>query len=514
MSDETIVALRGITKRYGDLAANDSVDLDLRKGEVHALLGENGAGKTTLMSVLSGVLAPDEGEILLDGEPVTLRSPKHALSLGIGVVHQHSRLVEALSAAENLFVGWDEVPGLFRRRSALVRRADELGKKFKLELDMQASVWQLSVADKQRLEILRTLTRGAKVLILDEPTSVLTPTETQGLFDLMREQRDAGETVVFISHKLREVLAIADRITVMREGKNVKTLERSEADVDTITKLMIGGEVPRVSRKKGEAGDTVLEVEGLRVKDDRGQEAVRDVSLTLASGQIVGVAGVTGNGQRELSEALAGLRAPTQGRIAIDGAELAGRSCRAFVRAGVGFVPEDRLGTGLAGGETIWRNAVMRRYGDNKLTRGPFLSQSASREMAQEVVTAVRLSAEDLDSPVRALSGGHAQRLLTGREMAVGSRVLILAFPTRGLDVSAAAYLRQTILDAHDRGIAVLFISEELDEILEMSDRVLVMYEGRINAEFEGKIDREAVGRAMGGVEDGAKQKPKAKAKA
>src|SRR5262245_16427909 len=514
MSNETVVALGGITKRYGDLAANDGVDLELRKGEVHALLGENGAGKTTLMNVLSGVPAPDEGEVVITGEPVTLRSPKHALSLGVGVVHQHSRLVEALTAAENLFVGWDEIPGLFRRRSALVKRAEELGKKYKLELDMRAAVWQLSVADKQRLEILRTLSRGAKVLILDEPTSVLTPTETEGLFDLMRAQRDAGETVVFISHKLREVLAIADRITVMRQGKNVETLERSDADVEGITKLMIGGEVPQVSRTKGEAGDEVLAVEGLTVRDDRGQEAVRDVSLTLSAGEIAGVAGVTGNGQRELSEALAGLRAPSGGTIEIGGEQLAGRSCRAFVRAGVGFVPEDRLGTGLAGSEAIWRNAVMRRYGDNQLTRGPLLSQSASREMAQEVVKAVRLSAEDLDTPVRALSGGHAQRLLTGREMAVGSRVLILAFPTRGLDVSAAAYLRQTILDARDRGIAVLFISEELDEIIEMSDRVLVMYEGRINAEFEGKIDREAVGRAMGGVEDGAKPKRQPKRKA
>ncbi len=500
MSDETLVALRGITKRYGDLTANDAVDLDLRTGEVHALLGENGAGKTTLMNVLSGVLAPDEGEILIGGEPVTLRSPKHALTLGIGIVHQHSRLVEALTAAENLFIGWNEIPGLFRRRSALVRRANELGKQYRLELDMEAQVWQLSVGDKQRLEILRTLTRGAKVLILDEPTSVLTPTETEGLFDLMRRRRDDGESVVFISHKLREVLAIADRITVMRHGKNVKTLERSEADVDTITRLMIGGEVPTASRKQTQVGDTAMRVEGLTVQDDRGEDAVRDLSLTLAAGEIVGVAGVTGNGQRELTEALAGLRAPSAGRIEVAGNDLAGRSCRAFVRVGVGFVPEDRLGTGLAGSETIWRNAIMRRYGADQLTRGPLLDRAASHEMAKKVVTAVRLSAEDLETPVRALSGGHSQRLLTGREMEVGSKVLILAFPTRGLDVSAAAYLRQTILDARDRGVAVLFVAEELDEILEMSDRVVVLYEGRINAEFEGAIDREAVGRAMGGV--------------
>jgi simple sugar transport system ATP-binding protein len=504
MSDETRVALRGITKRYGDLTANDGVDLDLRKGEVHALLGENGAGKTTLMSVLSGVLAPDEGEILIDGEPVTLRSPKHALTLGIGLVHQHPRLVDALTAAENLFIGWDVIPGLFRRRSALVERAKELGTQYKLELDMEARAWQLSVADKQRLEILRTLTRGAKVLILDEPTSVLTPTETEGLFDLMRRQRDEGESVVFISHKLREALAIADRISVMRNGRNVQTLERSEADVDTITKLMIGGEVPTATRSKAGAGNTVMEIERLAVKDDRGEDAVRDLSLTLAAGEIVGVAGVTGNGQRELTEALAGLREPSEGRIKLEGKDLAGRSCRAFVRAGVGFVPEDRLGTGLAGSETIWRNAIMRRYGADQLTRGPLLDQAASRAMAKKVVAAVRLSAEDLETPVRALSGGHAQRLLTGREMEVGSKILILAFPTRGLDVSAAAYLRQTILDARDRGIAVLFVSEELDEILEMSDRVVVMYEGRINAAFEGEIDREAVGRAMGGVDQGA----------
>jgi ABC-type uncharacterized transport system ATPase subunit len=504
MSDETRVALRGITKTYGDLRANDRVDLDLRKGEVHALLGENGAGKTTLMNVLSGVLAPDEGEILIGGEPVTLRSPKHALTLGIGLVHQHPRLVEALTAAENLFVGWDVMPGLFRRRSALVDRANALGEEYRLELDMEARGWQLSIGDKQRLEILRTLTRGAKVLILDEPTSVLTPTETEGLFELIRRQRDEGESVVFISHKLREVLAIADRITVMRQGRNVKTLDRSEADVDTITRLMIGGEVPTTSRTKAEAGGAVMEVAGVTVRDDRGEIAVHDLSLTLAAGEIVGVAGVTGNGQRELTEALAGLRRPSAGTIRIAGKDVAGRSCRAFVRAGVGFVPEDRLGTGLAGSEAIWRNAIMRRYGADQLTRGPLLDHGASREMAKGVVAAVKLSAEDLETPVRALSGGHAQRLLTGREMEVGSKVLILAFPTRGLDVSAAAYLRQTILDARDRGLAVLFVGEELDEILEISDRVVVMYEGRINAEFEGEVERDAVGRAMGGVEASA----------
>jgi general nucleoside transport system ATP-binding protein len=417
------------------------------------------------------------------------------------VVHQHSRLVEALTAAENLFVGWNAISGLFRRRSAVVRRAEELAEQYNLAVDMGAEVWQLSVAEKQRLEILRTLARGAKVLILDEPTAVLTPTETRGLFDLMRAQRDARESVVFISHKLREVLAIADRITVMRRGRNVKTLERSEADVDTIIELMIGGEVPKVSRKKAAIGDNVMEISGLSVRDDRGEAAVHEVALTLAAGEIVGVAGVTGNGQRELSEALAGLRSPAAGRIEVDGQDLTGRSSRAFVRAGVGFVPEDRLGTGLAANETIWRNAIMRRYGADQLTRGPMLRQGASEEMARELVTRVKLSAEDLDTPVRALSGGHAQRLLTGRELSVGSKVLILAFPTRGLDVSAAAYLRQTILDARARGTAVLFISEELDEILEMSDRVVVMYEGRINAEFSGDFDRDAVGRAMGGVD-------------
>jgi ABC-type uncharacterized transport system ATPase subunit len=501
---ETVVALRAITKTYGDLRANDRVDLDLRAGEVHALLGENGAGKTTLMNVLSGAIAPDRGDILIGGEPVTLRSPKHALSLGIGVVHQHSRLVQALTAAENLFVGWDAIPGLFRRRSAVVKRAQELARQYNLELDMEAEVWQLSVADKQRLEILRTLARGAKVLILDEPTAVLTPAETTGLFNLVREQRDARESVVFISHKLGEVLAIADRITVMRQGRNVKTLDRSEADVDTIIGLMIGGDVPAVSRRKSAVGQSVMQVAGLSVRDDRDEEAVHDVSLTLAAGEIVGVAGVTGNGQRELSEALAGLRRPTAGTIRVGGKDLTGRSCRGFVRAGVGFVPEDRLATGLAGNETIWRNAIMRRYGADQLTRGPMLNRDASQEMAKELVAQVKLSAEDLDTPVRALSGGHAQRLLTGRELQVGSKVLILAFPTRGLDVSAAAYLRQTILDARASGIAVLFISEELDEILEMSDRVVVMYEGRIRAEFGGDIDRDAVGRAMGGLEESA----------
>ncbi len=508
MAGESSVALRGITKRFGDLAANDSVNLDLRRGEVHALLGENGAGKTTLMNILAGTLAPDEGEILIRDEPVILRSPKHAMALGIGVVHQHSRLVEALSAAENLFVGWDAPTGLLRGHSQLVKRGNELAKEHRLEVDMEAKVWQLSVAEKQRLEILRTLTRGAKVLILDEPTAVLTPEETQGLFELMRSQRDGGETVVFISHKLPEVLAIADRITVMRGGKKIKTLSREEADLDTITELMIGGEVPQVSRKTRQPGEVVLEVEGLTVKDDRGQNAVRDLSMTLSAGEIVGLAGVTGNGQRELSEAITGLRRPSTGTIEVNGQDLVGHSCLTFVRAGVGFVPEDRLGTGLAAGEKVWRNAIMRRYGAGQLTRGPFLDRGASREMAKQLVAEVKLSSQDLDSTVRSLSGGHAQRLLTGRELEVGTRVLVLAFPTRGLDVAAAAYLRQTILDACDRGVAVLLISEELDEIIAMSDRILVISEGRISAEFGGRFERVAIGRAMGGA--GCEEKPEA----
>jgi simple sugar transport system ATP-binding protein len=489
----------GMTKRFGALTALEGVSMRVVAGSFHALLGENGAGKSTLVKCLVGYYQPDAGEILVDRRERAIRSPHDAHALGIGMVYQHFTLVPSMTVAENLVMARDDVPAVVRWRRERERLAAFMGT-VPFAIDLDQPVARLAAGEKQKVEILKQLYLRRRFMILDEPTSVLTPSETEGLFKLMRAQRDAGETVVFISHKLPEALAIADRITVMRHGKNVQTLERSEADVDVVTNLMIGGAVPAISRPKSKAGKTVMEVEGLTVEDDRGEDAVRDLSLTLAAGEIVGVAGVTGNGQRELSEALAGLRIPKAGRIAIDGEELAGNTCRGFVRAGVGFVPEDRLGTGLAGSETIWRNAVMRRYGANELTHGPLLDQAASKEMARRIVEEVRLSAEDLDTPVRALSGGHAQRLLTGRELAVGSRVLILAFPTRGLDVSAAAYLRQTIIEARDSGIAVLFISEELDEIIEISDRVVVMYEGRINAEFEGEIDRAAVGRAMGGV--------------
>ncbi|MEX1141018.1 MAG: ABC transporter ATP-binding protein [Thermoleophilaceae bacterium] len=495
------VALRGIVKRFGDLVANDAVDLELRAGEIHALLGENGAGKSTLMNVLSGVTAPDGGEIAVDGDPLPFASPREALAHGIGMVHQHFQLFEGLTVAENLHVGWDATPAAYGGATALARRAREAVDRLGMAIDVDAEVWRLSVGEKQRVEILRALVRGARVLILDEPTAVLTPKEVESLFELVRRMRAEGSTVVFISHKLPEVLAIADRITVMRRGRVVAALDREGTDARILARHMFGAEIEPLSREPAPLGDEIVRLDRVAVRDDRGLVALHDATFAVRAGEVVGVAGVAGNGQRELSEVLSGMRRATTGTVTVAGRDLTRARPRDFVRAGVGCVPEDRYGTGLARTESIWCNAILKCYRERPVGRGVLVRRRAAERHAERLIEAVKLSASDVSLPVRALSGGHAQRLLAGREMDVASRVLVLTYPTRGLDIQAVLALRQSILAARAKGIATVVISEELDEIRELADRVLVLYEGRLvaDAPVEG-ADWDEVGRLMSGI--------------
>jgi simple sugar transport system ATP-binding protein len=500
------ITLRGIRKRFDQVVAVDGVDLAFAPGEVHALLGENGAGKSTLMNIVAGFLAPDTGEIELDGQSVLFRSPRDALAAGIGMVHQHFRLVEQFTVAENLAIGSADA-GAKGSRGGLVRWAAEIGERFGLGIEPDKPLWRLSVGEKQRVEILRTLARGAKVLVLDEPTAVLTPPESHALLETVRRMAAEGATIIFISHKLNEVLSVADRITVMRRGQLVQTLPRAECDIPSLARLMVGDaatpegvSVERTGRPS--SGEPALVASGLSAHDERGVLALDDVSLTVARGEIVGVAGVAGNGQKELEEVLAGLRKPTSGTIRVGGRDLVGQSVRRFIEAGVAHIPEDRKGMGLVPSEPIWRNAILKRDREAPIARGPLLRSREAKRVARELAAKVNLSTDNVNTSVGHLSGGNAQKLLAGRELEGDRTVVIAVNPTQGLDVGAIAAVWRQLVAARDRGLGVLLISADLDEVLHLSDRILVQYEGRMVGEFVREdVERDHVGVLMGGGE-------------
>lgn len=497
--------LRGLVKMFGDLVAVNRVDIDFVPGEVHALLGENGAGKSTLMNLAAGFLTPDAGEIRVDGEPLRFATPKDALAAGVGMVHQHFRLVERFTVAENLAIGDRGVPRLTSSRM-LNRRAEEIAERYGMPIQSARPVGTLSVGEKQRVEILRTLSRGARVLILDEPTAVLTPDESEQLCGNLRAMAGEGAAIVFISHKLNEVLAVADRISVMRKGELFATRDRSECDLGTLAKMMFedarddssGIELPDYAGPRRD----VLVVSGLRARDDRGVHTVRDIDLVVREHEIVGVVGVAGNGQHELEEVITGLRRPEAGQVTVDGKRV--ERVRGAMKAGLAHIPEDRLGSGLAAGQPIWRNAIMRNYRRPPVASGVFVRSGQAKTFAQRLVGRVDLSTDDVSTLVQHLSGGNAQKLLVGRELE-GDRLAVVAVnPTQGLDVKAARAVRTRLVEAREHGLAVLLISADLDEVLELADRVLVLYEGRMVGEFpRAAIDRDAIGRLMGGQREG-----------
>jgi ABC-type uncharacterized transport system ATPase subunit len=494
------VVMHGITKRFPGVVANDRVDFEAAAGEVHALLGENGAGKTTLMHILTGLYRPDEGEIMLYGEPVRFSSPREALDAGVGMVHQQFRLVDRFTVAENIMLGDTRGEGrkLRIRPHAVASQVNALGERYGLPVDPHARIWQLSVGEQQRVEILNALYQDARILILDEPTSVLTPQEAETLFVTLRKIAAEGRTVVFISHKLHEVKAVSDRVTVLRAGRTMATVSTEEATLRSLASLMVGHEIHAV-RRSVEAPHThspLLEIEDIGVEGDRGVPAVTDVTLTVGAGEIVAVAGVSGNGQRELAEAITGLRPVTKGSVRVAEKRIKNGDPRAAIEAGIAYVPADRLGTGVAPGLPILMNLALRSY--RYESAGPLLHLRRMRAHAGDMISRYDIRTPGVTLEARTLSGGNLQKLVLAREFSSDPRVVVAASPTHGLDVAAIETVHSYLIDAAERGIAVLLISEDLDEILTLNDRIVVMYEGRI-FDVEDKTSVEEIGLRMAG---------------
>ena len=490
------IELRGITKRFPGVVANDAVDFQAAPGEVHALLGENGAGKSTLSNIMSGLYRPDEGTILLHGRAVSFASPREAIDAGIFMVHQHFRLVERFTVAENLILGDRRGAGRsFRLHpGAVVDQVRRLGERYRLPVDPRARIWQLSVGERQRVEILKALYEEAQVLILDEPTAVLTPDEAETLFETVREIAADGRTVILISHKMHEVKAVSDRVTVLRGGRVVESATTAEATPQSLARLMVGRELHTVQRRRDAAAESepVLVVEGLSAAGHRASTTLSDVDLTVRAGEIVAVAGVAGNGQRELAEAIAGLRPRSAGVVRVAGRVLRNGDPRSGYRAGLGYVPEDRLGTGVAPNLPISMNIELKSY--REASAGPFVRLARMRRRAEEAIRAYAIKARGPQAEAATLSGGNIQKVVLAREFAGNLKALIAASPTRGLDVSAVETVHGHLCDAADRGVGVLLISEDLDEILALADRILVMYEGRLSpVERRDDIDEIAV---------------------
>ena len=494
------VAMRGITKRFPGVLANDDVSFEVAPGEVHALLGENGAGKTTLMNILTGLYRPDEGEIEVGGRIVELHSPRDAITAGIGMVHQHFRLVDTLSVSENIVLGSRTEPFLLNRASR-TREVELISEALHMPVDPDAKIWQLSVGEQQRVEIMKAVRSGAQVLILDEPTAVLTPQEARQLFRTIRVMAAEGHSVIVITHKLHEVLEVSDRVTVLRGGRSIATVDTPGATPESLAALMVGRDIDVARRRESEStiGDVVLDVEGITAAGDRGGDALKGVSLSVRAGEVLGIAGVAGNGQRELAEAVTGMRDLSAGTVSVEGKPLKTGDPRAAITAGIAHVPEDRMHTGVAPSLSIASNIALKSYRTEAV--GPFLRLGLIRKRAQEVIERYDVKTPGPDTPARSLSGGNLQKVVLAREFSGEPRVLVAAAPTRGLDVGAIETVHGYLREAADREVAVLLISEDLDEVMMLSDRIVVMYEGAVAGEVDPRTATvEEIGLLMAGV--------------
>ncbi|MDR3255286.1 MAG: ABC transporter ATP-binding protein [Synergistaceae bacterium] len=494
--------MRGITKRFSGVTANRDVNFSVEAGEVHALLGENGAGKSTLMNILYGLYRPDEGRIFLDGKPVIFRTPRDAIAAGIGMVHQHFMLVHTHTVWENMILGVKDTPFVLPKKK-IINRIAEISGHYGLQIDPSAMVWQLSTGEQQRVALLQMLYRNVRVLILDEPTAVLTPQESVRLFETIRRMSGEGHGVVFISHKMREVMSETHKVTALRRGENAGTVATSETTEEALAEMMMGRKVTLdVNRSRLNAGKTLFEVRNIRVLGDRGVEAVSEVSFSIKQNEILGLAGVAGNGQQELCEALVGLRPLLSGEIKMNGCRMEGSSPRRFIREGIYYIPSDRKGVGMASGMDIVSNSIIKKYWSKPVGHGAFIDWRNSAACAKRIIEDFDVSAPSLHTPVRNLSGGNLQKLLMGRELSEAPKVLIVMHPTWGLDVSATRYVREQLLAARENGSATLLISEDLDELLALSDRLAVMFKGKFMGLLDdpASVPTEKIGLLMAGA--------------
>ena len=495
------IAMRDIVKCFPGVVANSRVCFEVTPGEVHALLGENGAGKSTLMRQLYGLYQPDEGEILIDGIPHSFRSPADAIRAGIGMIHQHFMLVPTMTVAQNVALGQRSSREPLLDLKKVSARIRDLSEEYGLRVEPQAFVWQLSVGEQQRVEIMKALYRGASLIILDEPTAVLTPQEVNDLFATLRRMVREGHSLVFISHKLNEVMAISDRVTVLRDGKVIGTRPTSAVTRAELVAMMVGRELKELAPQPLAPGPVSLRLQGLRAMGDRGTEALRGIDLDIHSGEIVGLAGVSGNGQRELAECLAGTRRCTGGRLEIGSRDITFASLNQRVGAGMAYIPEERMRDGAIREFSVKENVFLHDHSSPPYARGIFLRFARMEQHARELVKEFAVKTPGLDTPLKNLSGGNIQKLIMARELSRRPIILIAAQPTRGVDISASAYIHQRLLQQREAGTGILLISEDLDEVRALSDRIAVMYEGRITGILQrGQGTVEQIGLMMAGV--------------
>jgi simple sugar transport system ATP-binding protein len=494
--------MRGITKRFPGVLANDRVDFDLYSGEVHTLLGENGAGKSTLMKILYGLYQPDEGEILLNGQRVDIPSPTAAIEHNIGMIHQHFMLVETLTVAENVALGLPSSRGMLTDLDVVSKKIVELGQQYGLNIDPGAEVWQLAVGQKQRVEIIKALYRNARLLILDEPTAVLTPQEVDQLFETLRQLTADGRGLIFISHKLHEVLALSNRITVLRQGRVTGHTTTEGATRHSLAEMMVGREVKLAPDKPDvSVGEPALTIRDLEVIGDRGFPMVNGLDLDVQAGEILGIAGGSGNGQRELAEAIGGLRESSRGTVTIAGVDVTNRPPIEMRHAGLAYVPEGRMKNGSIGSFTVSENLLLIDHNDRRFLNRGLYDFGAIRKHCQALVDEFAVKTPTLETTVKSLSGGNIQKLILARELSGTPKVLIASQPTRGVDIGAAEYIHKRLVEQRAEGTAILVISEDLDEVFALSDRIAVVYEGRIMGILDpATTSREAIGLLMAGV--------------